>query len=922
MHVRWSTRRYLTVLVAFCVIPLWVVVAALLTQSYNDKLQTAELHSQETANILSQLVDRELDVQKQVMITLASAPALQSGDLSSFYKQASMVAANFPSAQIIMADKNGQQVINTFVPFGTPLPIRNNAEAITHIFQKETPFISGVFLGAISHKPLISVDVPVSVNGKVTYDLALTTSVSSFVEILNQESVPDGVLADILDHKNFVVARNKNLEFIGQPPRQEIPAAILNAGHGKVDILTFEGKVEPLFFARSPATSWTVLVGIPIEKIKASIWRSLFLGAFGTIALALIGSGFAAMMSRIMGKSLRRLNRAAMALGRGEVVIAEKTNLQDLDGISLAMADASQLLETERQSLLQATEKIRLIAKVFETAHEGIVITDTQGTILDVNEAFLLITGYSREDVLGKNPRILRSGRQEKGFYGEMWSALVKQGAWSGEVWNRRKSGEIYPEFLSISSIVNEKGVVTHYVGIFSDITTLKRHEKQLERIAHFDALTGIPNRVLLADRMKQAIAQTRRTKSIMAVCYLDLDGFKPINDMYGHDFGDNVLVDIAMRIGMVIRGGDTVARLGGDEFVVLLLGLEKVEECSTSLQRLLSAISEPVSVHDEVFHVTASIGVSFCDSEDDDPDILLRQADQAMYAAKQEGKNRYHVYDQTHDKQAREYHEITTRIRTGLDHGEFELFYQPKIDLRNHVIIGAEALIRWNHPERGFLMPGDFLPIIQNSDLETYLGKWVIDEALAQLDQWHLQGLDLKISINIAAHHLQSKEFIFDLKSRLECYPQLPHGCLQIEILETAALNDLRKVTDVIEACKELGIGFALDDFGTGYSSLTYLRSLPADTIKIDQSFVREMLKDPADEAIVSGIIALATAFGREIVAEGVENEDLANVLRKMGCQVAQGYGIAMPMSAPSLQTWLKTPPPNFPLIELAALS
>ena len=453
----------------------------------------------------------------------------------------------------------------------------------------------------------------------------------------------------------------------------------------------------------------------------------------------------------------------------------------------------------------------------------------------------------------------------------------------------------------------NAEGVPTLMVGTFSDITLLKQHEKQLERIAHFDALTGIPNRVLLADRLKQALAHSKREGSILAVCYLDLDGFKLVNDTMGHEAGDRVLIEVTKRIKDTIRGDDTVARLGGDEFAVLLQGLNASEECAASLNRLLEAISQPIEINHKLFEVSASIGVSLYPGDDFDADTLLRHADQAMYIAKQSGKNRYYLYDAENDQRARTHHEFLRRLALALTNNEFELYYQPKVDMRSLQLVGAEALIRWNHPERGVLAPSEFLLAIEGTTLDVELGDWVVTRALAQLDEWHQAGLMLELSINISARHLQTVDFPWKLKRKLLRYPNLPKGSLQIEVLETAALEDIPRVSDTIERCHRIGVSFALDDFGTGYSSLSYLGRLPVDALKIDQSFIRNMLHDKGDRAIVQGVIALAKAFDRKIVAEGVETEDLFRELLEMGCEYGQGYGIARPMPAGELPVWLK---------------
>ena len=569
-------------------------------------------------------------------------------------------------------------------------------------------------------------------------------------------------------------------------------------------------------------------------------------------------------------------------------------------------AELAHSLNEMAHAIQRNQDDMRLAASVFANTREGILITDAAESIVDVNPAFAQITGFSRDDVLGQTPRVLSSGRHEPVFYADMWQSILGKGYWIGEIWNRRKNGEPYPQQLSISTIRGDEGTVTHYIGVFTDISLIKQQQAQLQHLAQHDALTGIPNRVLLADRMGQAIAQAERSGSLLAVGYLDLDGFKPINDQYGHETGDRLLVEMARRMQGALRGGDTVARLGGDEFVLLLQGLESVEECEATLNRLLAVINQPVRVDGQVASLSASIGVSLYPSDDEDVDTLLRHADQAMYAAKQAGRGRYTFYDVEGDRRARSHRASLERIRQGLEQNEFELYYQPQVDMRSGAVEGAEALIRWRHPEHGLLSPAAFLPVVENTELDIVMGEWVLGNALGQMDAWRGQGLELTVSVNISAQHIQRADFMEKLLALLAAHPAVSPRRLELEILETAALEDLQRVSEVIRACKKLGSEFALDDFGTGYSSLTYLKHLPVHILKIDQSFVRDMLRDPDDLAIVEGVIALADAFGRDVIAEGVENLEAGLLLLQLGCAVAQGYSIARPMSADRLPAWI----------------
>ncbi|WIM05454.1 MAG: EAL domain-containing protein [Candidatus Nitricoxidivorans perseverans] len=551
--------------------------------------------------------------------------------------------------------------------------------------------------------------------------------------------------------------------------------------------------------------------------------------------------------------------------------------------------------------------QLQLAASVFQHAHEGIAITDARGRFLEVNPTFCQLTGYGQEEVIGRTPRLLKSGIQGDDFYAGMWRSLLETGHWQGELWNRHKSGGLYAELLTISAVLDEESAISHYIGVFSDITHQKEQQKRLEHVAHYDTLTGLPNRVLLADRMRVALAQADRGGQLLAVAFLDLDSFKPVNDTLGHQAGDRLLTEVASRLSASVRGGDTVARLGGDEFALILSGVSSLEECERTLVRLLRAVADPYVVEGTPVRVSASIGVTLYPKDRGDADALLRHADQAMYLAKEAGRNRYHLYDPEHDRRTRVHRETLTRIEQALAAGQFCLYYQPKVNLRLGVVAGMEALIRWQDPDRGLVAPAEFIPLVDDSELAVPVGEWVIREALARMSAWRRDGLTLPVSVNVSARHLEHPDFVSHLQALLAEHPDLPRGSLELEVLETTALEDIEHVSRIMSDCLALGVGFALDDFGTGYSSLTYFKRLPAQALKIDQSFVRDMLRNPEDLAIVEGIVGLTDAFHRAAIAEGVETEEQGVMLLHLGCELAQGYAIARPMPAPDVAGWIR---------------
>jgi len=564
----------------------------------------------------------------------------------------------------------------------------------------------------------------------------------------------------------------------------------------------------------------------------------------------------------------------------------------------------------ERRSL---DRRIELAASVFDHAQEGIFVTDAEQRILELNPSFTAITGYAREEAVGRTPNMLSSGRHGPDFYEDLWSTLRQTGQWRGELWNRRKNGELYLESLTISTVRADDGHISHYVGIFQDITQVKEQAERLEQMAYFDPLTKLPNRALLSDRILQALAQRRRTNLGMAVCYVDLDRFKPVNDEHGHSVGDRLLVEMGRRLKGELREGDTVARLGGDEFVLVLQGIHSEDECRIALDRVLAAIREPFAVDGTTsITLSGSVGVRMVPPDDADPDTLLRHADQAMYLAKQEGRSRAHIFDAERDRMVVERRDRLARIDRAMDAGEFVVHFQPIVHLATDRVAMAEALVRWNSPVEGLLSPNRWLAVLEDEPGIVRLGSIVLEQSLQSCERWLAEGLDMGVSVNVSARDLREPGFVDRLRDALARHPRLEPRHLELEIVETAALTDLSKAARVMAECEAIGVRFALDDFGTGYSSLTYLTRLPSSTLKIDRSFVSAMLDDEHARTMVTSIVGLARTFRRASIAEGVATERHLPELRALGCDMGQGHGIAKPMPLEDLIAWCRRRAPS----------
>ena len=555
----------------------------------------------------------------------------------------------------------------------------------------------------------------------------------------------------------------------------------------------------------------------------------------------------------------------------------------------------------------QAEEQLRLAAKVFDTTSEAIMVTDANNVIKAINPGFTRITGFTQEDVIGKTPQLLSSGHHNAEFYAQMWTSLKDTGSWEGEIWNRRKSGENYPEWLSIATIRNDRNEVVEYVAVFSDITQRKKDEEKIRWQANYDPLTELPNRTLFFDRLSRALASAKRENWTCALLFIDLDRFKVVNDTLGHAMGDKLLRMVAMRLLNCVRDVDSVARHSGDEFTVILQHIGTANRAASIAEKILASLSESFDLDGREIFIGASIGITLYPLDGEDTTALMRNADLAMYQAKIAGRNMYRFFTSEINEQMLGRMRLEHDMRLAIERGQFILHYQPIVSLESGEIVAAEALVRWEHPEQGLLGPDRFISMAEETGLIGELGKWILREACTQARHWQVAGLPpLRMSVNLSNRQLHKGFNVAELEGLLSEIGLEPQW-LSLEITESLIMDDTSDVISLLHGIRQMGVGISIDDFGTGFSSLSYLKRLPITTLKIDKSFIDDIHRDPDDASLTEAIIGLARSFGLKVIAEGVETREQLAVLQSLQCDMVQGFFYSRPLSPDAFRQHLE---------------
>ncbi|MFZ5593501.1 MAG: bifunctional diguanylate cyclase/phosphodiesterase [Pseudomonadota bacterium] len=789
----------------------------------------------------------------------------------------SLESAGYPHFAIFPVGHRPEHVVVEYVE-----PMRGNETALGYDLASETMRRQAVELARDSGEPTASAPIDlVQGTGKgLLFIIPIYRNGAPTLTLEQRREAFLGVVAAVFNTASLMAGA------LQPATRQKLAFSIFDTGTSRVRpspaIPIYDSMRSSGIFNHPPATT---LRKEAMLDVGGRRWR------IDITALPTPGGGQrqALPMFILLGGGVISL----LLFGIASSLAARRTALRQADTLAARLRDRD--------------ETLRLAAKVFDNSSEGIVFTDVHANIVAVNKAYTKITGYSESEILGQNPRLLQSHWQDPMFYEAMWRELQSKGHWEGEILDRRKDGPLYVQWLTIDASHDEQGQITHYIGICTDTTEHKKAQEHIQRLSYHDPLTGLPNRLLLQDRIGLAIAEAQRNNTTVAVLFLDLDRFKTINDSLGHLVGDKLLQQMAQRLSACLHEAATVSRIGGDEYVIVLPNISETSVVADTAHNLLTAVSAPLAVEGQTFHVSASIGISLYPGDGQDVQTLMKYADTAMYHAKENGRNNFRFFMPQLNLWASERLEMENDLRQALERGEFVLYYQPQVEMVSGHVTGLEALIRWPHPTKGMLSPDRFISIAEETGIIILLGEWVLRSACTQGVIWQQQGLKpLPIGVNLSAAQFHQHGLVENI-SRILHGTGLPPQLLELEITESMLMRHAEPNIAVLERLSKMGIKIAIDDFGTGYSSLNYLKRFPIDRLKIDKSFVQHITTDPEDAAIVSAIIALAASLEMEVIAEGVETRQQRDFLHDQGCHLYQGHLCAQPMPAENVIAYLQ---------------
>jgi diguanylate cyclase (GGDEF)-like protein/PAS domain S-box-containing protein len=898
--------------------------AVLLFSSARDELKRS---LSQQLNVLVRQVGNELDDKMLMRVTMLEAmaakfphSALNDITATERFFESSPNLTHLIDDFYLFSDK-GILLVDWPVAAGRRGLDMTDRDYIQRAMAQDKATISKPILGRSTKQPMVVISVPI--RDKAGKLLGILGGVVNLKKTLLLKPLYDTKVGQsgyfyLVGPSRLTIMHpdpDRLLKPITQPGQNPELDRALSAGfEGTEEGVNSRGLKGLFSFTQLAHTGWVLAAVLPSDEAFVAVndlrWRSML---FTTLLLIMAIAAVQLWLKRFTHplEKLTDFLKTAQTLETPPPLVH---SCLETERLSKAFAQFVSEQQSAQQKLAIATEKataaaadLRVAATAFES-QEGIFITDADMIILRVNKAFVDITGYSAAEAIGQTPSLLKSDRHDAKFYRDLYDCVLNQGAWQGEIWNRRKNGGIYPEWLTITAVKDEQGVLTHYVATLIDISERKAAEEQIQQLAFYDPLTRLPNRRLLLDRLHQALASCARNDRTGALLFIDMDNFKMLNDTLGHDKGDQLLQQVAQRLITCVRQGDSIARLGSDEFVIVLEDLDKnsTDAASQALlvgEKILAALNLPFTLTENIYHSTSSIGITLFSEQLRTADELMQHADLAVHEAKKAGRNTLRFFDPQMQAAISSRALLEKDFREGLLQQQFLLLYQPQVD-SSGFITGAEALVRWLHPQRGMVSPATFIPLTEETGLILPLGLWVLETACQQLTHWSRQPetAHLTIAVNVSAVQFRHSSFVDQVQTVLERSGVDPTK-LKLELTESMLVNDVEEIIEKMTSLKKLGICFSLDDFGTGYSSLTYLKRLPLDQLKIDQSFVRDLLTDPNDVAIARTVVALAQSMGLSVIAEGVETEEQRQCLQQQGCLAYQGYLFGRPMHLNELE-------------------